>query len=75
VTGEWRKQHNEEFNYLYSSARTIWLTNSRRMRWPGPVGSVEERRVAYTALVRKPWGKIPLGRPRCRWNNIIKMNL
>jgi hypothetical protein len=45
------------------------------MRWPGPVGSVEERRVVYRALAMKPWGKIPLGKPRCRWNDIIKMDL
>jgi len=34
-----------------------------------------ERRVAYRVLVGKPEGKRQLGRPRCRWENNIKMNL
>jgi hypothetical protein len=34
-----------------------------------------ERRGAYRALVGKPEGRRPLGRPRCRWENNIKMNL
>jgi len=36
---------------------------------------MEERRGAYRVLVRKPQGKIPLGRPRLRWDDNIKMDL
>jgi hypothetical protein len=36
---------------------------------------VEEKRNAYRILVRKPEGKIPLGRPRCRWEDNIEMDL
>jgi len=32
------------------------------------------RREVYRVLVGKPEGKRPLGRPRCRWENNIKMN-
>jgi hypothetical protein len=37
VTGEWRKLHNEELNYLYSSSSIVRLIKSRRMRWAGHV--------------------------------------
>jgi 1,2-phenylacetyl-CoA epoxidase catalytic subunit len=38
VTGEWRKQHNEELNNLYSSPDITQVIKSRRMRWVGHVG-------------------------------------
>jgi len=31
VTGEWRKQNNEELNYLYSTQNIIWVIKPRRM--------------------------------------------
>jgi hypothetical protein len=34
-----------------------------------------ERRVVYRVLVGKPEGKRPLGRPRCRWEDNIKVDL
>jgi hypothetical protein len=39
------------------------------------VARMGERRVAYRALVEKPEGKIPLGRPRLTWKDNIKMDL
>jgi hypothetical protein len=41
----------------------------------GHVARMGEKRNAYTLLVGKPEGKKPLGRPRCRWINNIKMDL
>ena len=66
VTGEWRRLHNEERYALYSSPNIIWVINSTRLRWAGHVARVGERRCAYRALVGKPEGKRPLGRPRHR---------
>jgi hypothetical protein len=40
VTREWRKLHNEELNYLYSSPNIIRMTKSRRMRWAGYVARI-----------------------------------
>jgi hypothetical protein len=75
VTGEWKKLHNEELNDLYSSANIARVIKSRRMRWTGHVAPAGERRGIYRALVAKPEGKRPLGRPRRRWEDNIKMDL
>jgi hypothetical protein len=48
---------------------------SRRMRWAGHVAQLGGKRNVYRLLVVKPEGKRPLGRPRCRWVDNIKMNL
>jgi hypothetical protein len=47
----------------------------RRMRWAGCVAHMGEKRNAYRTLVGKPEGKRPLGRPRRRWEDNIKMDL
>ena len=48
---------------------------SRRLRWAGHVACMEQSRNTYRVLVLKPDGKRPLGRPRCRWEDNIKMDL
>jgi hypothetical protein len=75
VTGERRKLHNEELRDLYSSQSIIRIIKSRRMRWAGHVALMGEKRNAYRLLVGKPKGKRPLGRPRRRWVDNIKMDL
>jgi hypothetical protein len=52
----------------------IW-SKSRRLRWAGHVARIGENRNAYRILVGKPEGKRPLGRPRRRWVENIKMHL
>jgi hypothetical protein len=51
------------------------MVKSRRMSWAGHVARIRENRNAYRLLVGKPEGKRPLGRPRRRWVNNIKMDL
>ena len=75
VTGEWRKLNNEELNDLYCSPNIVRLIKSRRMRWAGHVARMEEGRGVHKVLVGKPEGKRPLGRPRRRWEDNIKMDL
>ena len=75
ITREWRRLHNEELNDLCSSPNIIQVIKSRRMKWVGHVARMGGRRGAYRVLVGKPEGKRPLGRPRYRWEDNIKMNL
>ena len=75
VKGEWRKLHNEELNDMYSSPNIVRVIKSRRMRWVGHVARMGVRRGVYRVLVGKAEGKSPLGRPRFRWEDNIKMNL
>ena len=75
VTREWRKLHNDKLNDLYASPNIVRVIKSRKMRWAGNVSRMEERRGVYRGLVGKPEGKRPLRRPRCRWEDNIKMDL
>jgi len=75
VIEEWRKLHNEELNDLYCSPNIVQVIKSRRMRWAGHVTCMGEGRGVYRVLVGKPEGKRPLGRPRCRWMDNIRMDL
>jgi len=75
VTGEWRRLHNEELNDLYSSPNIVRVIKSRRMRWAGHVARMSEERGVYRVLVGKPKGKRPLGRPRRRCVDNIRMDL
>jgi hypothetical protein len=75
VTGGWRKLHNEELYDLYSSPSIVRVIKARRMRWAGHVARMGEVRGAFNILVGRPKGRRPLGRPRRRWEDNIKMDL
>jgi hypothetical protein len=51
------------------------MIKSRRMRWAGYVARMGAKRNAYRILLGSPEGKRPLGRPRRRWEDNIKMHL
>jgi hypothetical protein len=74
VAGVWRKLHNEELRNLYSSPSINRMNKSGRMRWAGHGAQMRKKRNAYRILVEKPEGKRPLGRPRRRWVDNIKMD-
>jgi hypothetical protein len=75
VTGGWKKLHNEELHGLYSSPSIVRVIKARRMRWAGHVARVWDVRGAYNILVGRPEGRRPLGRPRCRWEDNIKVGV
>jgi hypothetical protein len=74
VTGEWRKLHNEELHDLYSSPSIIRIIKPRRMKWAGHVARMGEKRNVYRLLVGKPEKRRPLGRPRHRSLDNIRMD-
>jgi hypothetical protein len=74
LTGGWRKLHNEELHILYFSPSIIRMIKSRR-RWAMLVARMGTRRNAYRILVGNPEGRRPLGRPKRRWVDNIKMDL
>jgi len=60
---------------LYSSPSIFRVIKSRKMRWAGHVARTGEKRGVYRVLVGKSEGKRPLGSPRRRWEDNIKMDL
>ena len=75
VTGEWRKLHNEELSDLFSLPNIVRVVKSRIMRLTRHVARMGEGRGVHRVRVWKPEGKRPLGRPRHRWEDNIKMDL
>jgi hypothetical protein len=71
VIGEWRKLYNEELHILYSFQNIIRQIKSRKLRWVEHVARMGEERNVYKILMGKPEGK----RPRCRWEDGIRMDL
>jgi hypothetical protein len=75
VIGGWRKLHNEELHNFYYLPSIIRIIKSRSIRWAENVARMGAKKNAYRILVGKQEGKRPLGRPRRRWEDNIKMDL
>jgi len=75
VTGEWRKQNNEDLNDLHSSPNIVRMIKSKRMRLAGNVARMGKGRGIYSVLVGKPEGRRPLRRTRRRWEENIGVDL
>jgi hypothetical protein len=71
VVGGWRSLYNEELHNFYTSTYIISVTILRRMKWVAHVPLMEKMSNIYNILV----GKKPLGRPRRKWEDNIRMDL
>ena len=60
---------------LYHSTNVVRVVKSRKVSWAGHVSRIEEGRCAFKILTGKPTEKRPLGRPRRRWEDNIRMDL
>ena len=67
----------EEYNNLrsFNLPNIVRVIKSRRLKWVGHVARMEESRSAFKILTGKPIGKRPLGRPRRRWKDNIRIYL
>ena len=65
----------EFLSVFRKSVKKFRVVKSRRMRWAGLVARMGENRGVHRVLVGKPEEKRPLWRPRCRWEDNIKMDL
>jgi hypothetical protein len=74
IVGGWRKLHDMELHNLYSLPDIIRMIKSSRMRWAEHEACMGEKMNACKILVETPEGERPLGRPRCRWEDNIKMD-
>ena len=70
-----KRDGNGELHSLYRSPNIVRVIKSTRLRWAGYVARMEEGRSAFKILTGKPTGKRPLGRPRRRWEDNIRMDL
>ena len=75
ANGEWRRLHDEELHCLYLSTNIIRVIKSRRLRWASHVARMEEGRSTFKILTGTPAEKRPLGRPRRRCEDNIRMDL
>ena len=70
---DWRRLHNADIHDLNTLPNDIRLMKSRRRT--GHVASMGKKRRVYKILAGKPEGRRPFGRPKCRLENNIKMDL
>jgi hypothetical protein len=75
VTEEWRKLHYEELHNLYSSPDIFTQFTSRTMRWAGHVARTGEEERIVQDFGGKALRKRPLGRPRRKREDGIRMDL
>jgi hypothetical protein len=73
--GSWRKLHKDDIHNLYSSPNIVRVIKSSRTRWAGHVARMSGGRGVYRVLVGRPECMRPLGRPRHRCEDDIKMDL
>ena len=66
--------HNEELNSLYRPPNIVRVIKSRIIRWADHIVRMEGR-TAFKILTGTPTGNIPLGRPRRRWEENIRIDI
>ena len=63
------------YGWMYRTPNIVRVIKSRRLRWTGHVARMEEGRSIFKILTGEPTGRRPLGRPRRRWEDNIRMDI
>ncbi|KAL4154026.1 hypothetical protein QTP88_001859 [Uroleucon formosanum] len=74
ITGEWRRRKNIELEILYGNADIVEVMRSRRLRWAGHAWR-SQNPLLHAVMEQNPIGKRPLGRPRMRWEDVVKKDV
>jgi hypothetical protein len=74
ITGEWRRRKNIKLETLYGSSGILEVIRSRRLRWAGHAWR-SRNPLLHAVIEQNPVGKRPLGRPRMRWEDVIKKDV
>ena len=72
---QWRSIHNEELHSLDRTLIIVRVIKSGKLRWAGYVVRMEKGRSVFKILTGKDTGMRPLGRPRLRWQDNIRMDI
>lgn len=74
LTGEWRQRKNIELEALYSGSDILKIVRRGKLRWTGH--ACKNRNPPLRAVIEQnPAGKKPLGRPKMRWEDVIKKDM
>ncbi|KAL4123306.1 hypothetical protein QTP88_015504 [Uroleucon formosanum] len=74
ITVEWRRRKNIELEILYGNADIVEVIRSRRLRWAGHAWR-SQNPLLHAVMEQNPIGKRPLGRPRMRWEDVVKKDV
>jgi len=74
ITGEWRRRKNIEMEILYGSADIFEVIRSRRLQCAGHAWR-SQNPLLHAVIEQNPVGKRILGRPRMRWENVVKKDV
>ncbi|KAL4098015.1 hypothetical protein QTP88_022689 [Uroleucon formosanum] len=74
ITGKWRRRKNIELEILYGNVDILEVIRSRRLRWAGHAWR-SQNPLLHAVMEQNPVGKRPLGRPRIRWEDVVKKDV
>ena len=72
IRGMCRRLQKDELHDLYNSKNILWVIKQARMKWVEPVACTGGQKRCIYDFGGETWGKRPLGRPMCRWEDNIK---
>ena len=73
--GEWTRLQNEELRSLYRSPNIARMIKCKSLRLGDQVASLAKDKGAFKIVIGIRTGNMPLGRPMCKWEDNMRMDL